>query len=272
MTTLMTATSPYRSSLIVLAIFIGCAILAAMTASAEDIWHQITMLSALQVVILLALSLVNYTFRAFRWFLYTRALEVHLGLVQVLRHYLGGFALTMTPGRVGELVRVRWIGKEAGAPVERTAPLVLIDRAADLAASALLLAFALMTMASGSIKGGAPVAVLALVTAVVVTRPRLFRWLVTRMWKFIGRNPKLFARMRRASHSLKPFSRPSVAVPAMALGFLGWFAEGYAFYLLLDWMGATVPLWTCVGIFVFAMMTGGATGLPGGVGGADLSS
>ncbi len=266
----MTGTHPYRSSLIVLAIFVACAGLAAMTASGEDIWQQIVKLSLAQVALLLGLSLINYTFRAFRWYLYTNALSIHLNFWQVLRHYLGGFALTMTPGRLGELVRVRWIGKEAGASVERIAPLALIDRAADLASTGLLLAFALMMMTSG-ISGGVPVAILAVLTAIVATRPSLFRWLVTWFWKLIGRKPRVFARLRRASHSLKPFSQVRIAVPALALGILGWFAEGFAFYLLLDWMGAPLPVWTCVGIFVFAMMTGGATGMPGGVGGAEAA-
>jgi len=271
MNMLMTGTRPYRSTLIVLAIFVIFAGLAALTASGEDIWAQIVMLSILQVCILLALSLVNYFLRALRWYFYTRAIGIDLSMWQVLRHYLGGFALIMTPGRLGELIRVRWINKETGATIERTAPLVLIDRAADLASNGLLLAFALMTMASGSIKGGIPVAILAVLAAILATRPRLFRWCVTRLWKLIGKKPKLFAKLRRASHTLVPFSKPRIVIPALMLGFVGWFAEGYAFYLLLDWMGAPLPIWTCVGIFVFAMISGGITGLPGGIGGAEAA-
>lgn len=266
----MNGAHSYRSTLILLAIFVVCGLLAFFTASGEDIWHQITLLSLGQIAILLALSLVNYIFRAFRWFLYGRALGLNLGLLQVIRHYIGGFALTMTPGRLGELVRVRWINRETGAQIERTAPLVLVDRAADLASSGLLLATALMVMAGG-ISGGVPVAVLAILAAIVATRPSLFRWCVSRLYKIIGRKPRLFARARRAAQSLKPFSQPKIALPAFALGFIGWFAEGYAFYLLLTWMGAEISVWACVGIFVFSMMTGGATGLPGGIGGAEAA-
>jgi uncharacterized protein (TIRG00374 family) len=261
---------PYRSTLIILAIFALCILFAAMTAAGENIWHQISLLSAPQVAVLLGLSLINYTFRACRWFLYTRALKLNLGAWQVLRHYLGGFALTLTPGRLGELVRVRWINRETGARAERTVPLVLVDRAADLASSGLLLATALLIMAGG-IAGGAPVAVLAVLAAIVVTRPTLFHWCVTRLYRIIGAKPRLFARIRKAAHALRPFSQIRVAVPAFMLGFVGWFAEGYAFYLLLYWMGASVSVWACVGIFVFAMMTGGATGLPGGIGGAEAA-
>lgn len=270
----MSVTSPQagsaRATVLVLGLFLLCAGIAMFTASGEDIWHQLSRLTAGQFAALLALSMVNYVFRALRWMSYGRAMGIPLGVLQTIRHYLGGFALTMTPGRLGELVRIRWIGRETGVAVERSAPLVLVDRAADLASSALLLVASVVFMAGG-IAGAVPVAALALLAAVVATRPRLFRWVVTRGWKILGRAPRLFARARRAGDTLRPFSRPSVALPALCLGFVGWFAEGYAFYLLLDWMGAPLPVWTCVGIFVFAMMTGGATGLPGGVGGAEAA-
>ena len=46
-----------------------------------------------------------------------------------MRHFFGGFAMSVTPGRVGELIRMRWMRRETGRSFERTAPLVLADRA-----------------------------------------------------------------------------------------------------------------------------------------------
>jgi uncharacterized protein (TIRG00374 family) len=87
----------------------------------------------------------------------------------------------------------------------------------------------------------------------------------------LGKRPRLFVRLRRGADALIPFSDVRLALPALALGLLGWFAEGYAFYLLMGWLGAALPLWSCIGIFVFAMITGGLTGLPGGLGGAEAA-
>lgn len=264
------ASRPYISTLIVLAVFVAAGIAAALTAAGEDIWHQITALSLSQMAVLLLLSLCNYVFRAARWWLYGRAIGIPLRLIQVLRHYFGGFALTMTPGRVGELIRVRWMMRETGVAPERAAPLVLVDRAADLVVMALLLAISIVLFAGG-LAGGWTVVGLALFVAMVATRPTLFRWAVTQLWRIVGRNPRFFARLRRAGLALRPFSVPAIALPAFVLGFAGWFAEGYAFYLLMDWMGHPLPLWTCVGIFIFSTMTGGATGMPGGLGGAEAA-
>ena len=85
------------------------------------------------------------------------------------------------------------------------------------------------------------------------------------------RLPRLFVRVRRAAKSLEAFTSPSTLVAAGALGVVGWFAEGYAFHLLLVWMGAEIDLWLAVGIFIFATLAGGLTGAPGGLGGAEAA-
>ena len=78
-------------------------------------------------------------------------------------------------------------------------------------------------------------------------------------------------RVRRAARSLARFSTPSVAAAALGLGAIGWLAEGYAFHLLLVWMGAGVNVWTAIAIFTFSTLAGGLTGAPGGMGGAEAA-
>lgn len=259
-----------KQTLIVFALFLICAGLALWAAAGEAIWQPITRLGLIQILVLLALSLINYSLRAARWGLYTKALGLALGVPAILRHYFGGFALTMTPARLGEVIRMRWIARETGTRLEGLAPLILVDRAGDLASTALLLAIALAFGTAG-IAGGAPVVVLALIGALIATRPRLFIAFVDGSYRLFRRKPRLFVRLRRAARALKPFSAPALVVPALVLGGIGWFAEGYAFHLLLGWMGAPVPMWTCIAIFLFSMMTGGATGMPGGLGGAEAA-
>ncbi len=187
-----------------------------------------------------------------------------------LRHFLGGFAMVVTPGRVGELVRMRWLKRETGWAYERTAPLALMDRASDLAAMAIILALS-VAIASGGLGGALPVAALALAVAYTATHPRLLAAIVTRFYRVTGRLPRLFARIRTAARSLGRFGKAATVVPALALGIIGWLAEGYAFHLLLGWMGAEIGLWKAVGVFVFATLAGGLTGAPGGVGGAEAA-
>ena len=92
---------------------IGLIGLAAATGWHETI-QQIRKLSMWQVIALLALSLANYLCRGVRWHLFARRLGLPTALAQDLRHFIAGFAMSVTPGRVGELVRMRWLKCETG--------------------------------------------------------------------------------------------------------------------------------------------------------------
>lgn len=247
----------------------GVAGLAAATGW-DEVMRHLRELTLLQAALLLALSLVNYLGRGMRWHLFTRALGLGTGALQDIRHFLGGFAMTVTPGRLGELIRLRWLRRETGWAYTRTAPLVLADRASDLAAMGLLLAFAL-ALSAGGIAGAIPVVLIALAGAYIATHPRLLAWCVTRAHRLIGRWGRIFARIRQAARSLEHFADPRVLLPAITLGMIGWFAEGYALHLLLTWMGADIGLWTAVAIFTFSTIAGGLTGAPGGIGGAEAA-
>ncbi len=247
----------------------GLAALAAATGWEETL-AQIARLHFWQFGVLLALSLVNYLGRGLRWHLFARHLGLDLRLGASLRHFLGGFAMSVTPGRLGELVRMRWIGRETGWRFARTAPLMLVDRASDLAAMGILLGAALAFSASG-IAFGLPVTLLALAGAVIATRPALLAGLADLGHRLTGRFARLFASLRRAARSLKAFSSPGVMGLAGLLGLAGWFAEGYAFHLLLMWMGADIGVAKAVAIFIFSGLAGGLTGAPGGVGGAEAA-
>lgn len=236
----------------------------------RETWEGITSLGLVQLALLLLLSLVNYLGRAIRWHVFARALGLPTGLLQDTRHFLAGFAMSVTPGRVGELVRMRWIRRETGWPFDKTAPLVLIDRAADLAAMAILLAIALAI--GGGVMGGTPVVVLALAGALVATRPALLRLVASAGHRLTGRRmPRFFARFRRAASSLASFLTPGTLAVAGVLGIAGWLAEGYAFFLLLGWLGADTGFWMALAIFIFATLAGGLTGAPGGLGGAEAA-
>jgi len=227
-------------------------------------------LSLAQGAALLALSLVNYGLRGLRWHLFAESLGAHCSLGRNFLHFFGGFAMIVTPGRLGELVRIRWLARDSGWPVDRLAPLALMDRASDLASVALLLALS-VTLASVAIHGALPLAFLSLAAATAAINPRLLAWAITRVYRLTGRLPRTFASARRAARSLAALSGPRILIPALVLGLIGWAAEGYAFQLLLGWLGAGTGFGTALAIFLFSAIAGGMTGSPGGVGGAEAA-
>ena len=251
------------------AFLIGLVALAAATGW-DDVLAAVDRLTPAQYAILLGLSLANYLFRGMRWHLLCGALSIPAAFTSSMRNYLGGFAMTVTPGRIGELIRLRWIHRETGRRADSTGALVIADRAADLASVGLMLAIAIAFSTAG-LDGGWLVALIAVALAYAATRPRLFHVALTTAYRLLGIMPRIFAGLRRAALGLQRFSSPWVLTPVLLLSTLGWIAEATAFWLLLGWLGADVSFAIAVAVFAFAMLSGGATGLPGGIGGAEAA-
>ncbi|RVV98525.1 flippase-like domain-containing protein [Mesobaculum littorinae] len=245
----------------------------------QEIGAQLARLGPAEIAVLLGLSLINYLARGVRWHVLLGGAGLRLPLPISVLHFIAGLAMAVTPGRVGELVRLRWTATATGAPLDRAAPLALADRAGDLAAMALLLAACLGPAAglAGGVAGGAPLAAGtatvagALALAGLATRPEVLMALAAAGYRLTGRGARIFARGRRAARSAARLWRPRVLVPVLALGLVGWLAEAVGFHLLLHWLGAEIGLWQAAGIFVFATLAGGLTGAPGGIGGAEAA-
>lgn len=242
----------------------------AMATGWEESWRQIRALTGWQLAALLILSLFNYLLRSYRWHQFGTRLGLGLPFKTSLVHFFGGFAMSITPGRVGELVRLRWMARASGWRIEGLSPLPLVDRAFDLAGLGILLAVGVAFSSAGNF-GAIAVASLAIGAAVLVTRPAVLEMIITGLWRIIHRAPRLFARLRRAARSIAVFSSPTTAGLGIGLSTTAWLAECFALYLLLKWMGAPIDLASAVVIFIFSTLAGGLTGAPGGLGGAEAA-
>jgi len=255
---------------LVVSIGVFAALMAALAvvAGGPDIWRHLAGLDWALVAVLLALSLLNYGLRTLRWHLYSRHLGIPTSLKTSAVVYFAGFALTTTPGRVGEALRLWLLQRMGGHRYERTLPLLVADRISDMGAVGLLMLIGLAAVSSQ---------VLLLITAALATSatlvlmfwPGLAIAAVGLAFRVIGRWPRLFGKIRGAARRTVFLFTPRLALPALGLGMLGWLAEALAFYLLLDAMGAPIGLLEATLIFTAGMLVGALTMVPGGVGGTE---
>ncbi|HEV7252978.1 MAG TPA: lysylphosphatidylglycerol synthase transmembrane domain-containing protein [Mesorhizobium sp.] len=255
---------------LVVSIGVFAALMATLAAVAggDDIWRHLARLDWALVAALLALSLLNYGLRTLRWHFYSHHLGIPTSLKASAVVYVAGFALTTTPGRVGEALRLWLLQRMGGHRYERTLPLLVADRISDMGAVGLLMLIGLAAVSSQ---------ILLLLTAVLATSAMLVLMFwpglaiagVGLAFRVIGRWPRLFGKIRAAARRTISLFTPRLALPALALGMLGWLAEALAFYLLLDALGAPIGLLEATLIFTAGMLVGALTMVPGGVGGTE---
>jgi uncharacterized membrane protein YbhN (UPF0104 family) len=221
---------------------------------------------------ILSLTVWNYGWRFRKWQLYLRHLGIHLPTGLSVRVFLSGFSMSLTPGKVGELVKAVYVQRLTGAPVNRTSAAVAAERITDALAMVILAALGAVEYAYGRPLLGA-VAVIGAAGVLLLQRPAtVVRW-VERMagLPLVGRLAPHGAAFVDASGSL---FRPGILVRAVGLGILSWAGECVAFYLVLDGLGINPSaqlLLAATFILAVSSLAGGASMLPGGLGVADAS-
>jgi glycosyltransferase 2 family protein len=216
---------------------------------------------------LLALSLTNYLLRFVRWGRYLSLLDAPVAWRINLHAYFSGFALTTSPGKLGETLRSVLL-KPHGVPSAASLAAFFAERASDLLSILVLAAIGLWAYAPAR-----PVVGLAL--AGVIFALLLVQWtaLIAAIDLWAVSKPQKWARLvvklcEIVLHFRRCFSLPAMGM-GLALGVLAWSAEGLGFWWLLAALGHPLPLTTAVFIYAFAMLIGGLSFLPGGLGSSE---
>jgi uncharacterized protein (TIRG00374 family) len=223
------------------------------------------------IALMLGLSLVNYGLRVWRWHHLTLGIGAGVSFGRNTLYYFSGFALTTTPGKAGEALRVWFLERAHGVPYERGAPMFIGDRLADM------VAYMFLTMIGSIAFIGTPYAPIGIGFMVVgctvlglLARPRIILFLINWGWGLISRRlPRLIAKLRRTVRTMSELMTFRTFGFAAFLGWVGWAAEVVAFWALLEALGAEVSFLQAMFVFAFSVTAGALVLLPGGLGGTE---
>jgi uncharacterized protein (TIRG00374 family) len=215
-------------------------------------------------------SLINYVLRIIRWRSYLARLGHPLGFRFAALTFVAGFAYTLSPGKVGEMVRARYY-VPLGVPLAKTAAAFFAERLLDLVAMVVLAALLLAgsTQYRGAILGAA--AVVAIALALFAGLP----W--ERAGALVGSAQRIPRIVRNALVSLssalaatRPLLRPAPLAFGFAIALVAWGLEGVGLGVLGGMLpGLHLDLPTATGIYAVAVLVGGLSFLPGGLGSTE---
>lgn len=229
------------------------------------------MLQVLDVLpVLVALAFLSWLVRYLRWRWLLQRAGYNSGWLYGYLAYLSGFAFTATPGKVGELVRMRYLAWRA-VPRHVVFGAFVYERWFDLIV-VFLLGMAAFGQQSVLWISGIFVALFTGVVVLLVTFPQGLRRIES---FFVSRN------MLRSGSLVKGISDGLVscrswinvtdAAISFALGVLAWSITALSFCYLLAWLNLSVPLFSAFGSYPLAMLAGAASMLPGGIGSTEVS-
>jgi uncharacterized protein (TIRG00374 family) len=242
-------------------------ILSATYSDGRAVARSLAALPPSMLLLGLLLAALNYAVRFVKWHYYLKLLGLVVPLVDSALVFVSGFALTVTPGKIGEVVKSYLLRESYEIPIARSAPIVLAERLTDLVsllflsllgASAWMTAEQRYVVAAGF---GLCTAMLLLLSwrrlahALLDLMPRLPPRRITK---------ELVPKLRTFYDAAYALLRPGPLLFSVALSTLAWFFECMALYVVAQGAGAAASLLLCT--FIYALMTvaggrhGGAAG------------
>jgi uncharacterized membrane protein YbhN (UPF0104 family) len=220
-----------------------------------------TLAAALTFVIL------GWLLRGLRFHFYLATMGRPVPLGYAVRVFLASFALTGTPGKMGEAVKGIFLKRDFGVPYTSVMAALMVERLTDLLGVLLLASLSVMLFsewmgaflgcAALVIGGGAFLCVESLYRPLLERGASLRRigWICTKALEtlLIGRE----------------LMKPRMFFVGLALSTVSWGLEALCLDLVMNGMGLDASLLQANFVYSFSTLLGALSMLPGGIGGAE---
>jgi uncharacterized membrane protein YbhN (UPF0104 family) len=201
----------------------------------------------------LALTALNYLLRFWRWQRYLARVDIEVPTGRSLAIFTAGLLGTITPAKLGELLKCGLLKRSFGVPVRRSVPVVLAERVTDATGVVVL------AVVAGAGTNRWPLLAVALAGVAVIV--------------LVVRSPLLerFARLGEAPVAARALLETPLLVGMTALSAVSWFCECLAAYVCVRGLRLDLSLGDTVVVFSLGSLAGALSFLPGGLGVAEGS-
>ncbi len=235
----------------------------------KDVAQAFEKFNWLLLPFLLFLSLLNYFARFLKWDYYLNILHIKVKKIDSFAVFMSGLIMSVTPGKMGEVLKSYLIKEISNTPISKTAPIIFVERITD---SISLMFIALI---------GAYVFDYGRIIVLVVSISLFFLVLVLSNKKIAMPILKFFEKSKflkkhlviihSAYESSYQMLRPLPLIYMILLSLVSWSFECWGYHIILTNFGIDVGfLWASFS-YAFAIILGAISMLPGGLGATEGS-
>jgi glycosyltransferase 2 family protein len=219
------------------------------------------------LALVLFLVVVGWLLRGWRFHYYLKQTGETVPLGYAIAAFLAGFALTGTPGKVGEAVKGVFLKEDYGVPVTKVVGILVIERLMDLwgvllLGSLSLLLFrgweSLFLLCAGIVLAG----------GIFLCMESVYRPVLERL----ARVSFLSWACRKLLQTLltgRDLMTPRIFLVGLVVSALAWGLESVSMYLVLRGCDLPATLLQANFVYCFSTIVGALSMLPGGIGGTE---
>jgi glycosyltransferase 2 family protein len=219
------------------------------------------------LALVLLLVVVGWLMRGWRFYYYLRSNGADVPLGYSISSFLAGFALTSTPGKLGEAVKGVFLKQDYGVSVTRVVGIVMMERLMDLAGVLLLASFSVLLF-KGWEKVFLACAGLVIAGGAFLCMERLYRPVLEWFGRF-----SVLSKICNKVLGILETGRSLVTGRILAVGLvvstIAWGMESASLYLILQGFKLQSTILQANFVYCISTLVGALSMLPGGIGGTE---
>ena len=219
---------------------------------------------------LMLLTFMSFILRYIRWYWLLMTAGYTVPFLAGFSFYLSGFALTASPGKIGELLRIRYF-QYVNVPASITISAFVFERACDLLVVLLLGLFAASAFDFFPLIAVAIITIL-LCLLTLAYKPTYLRYCIYFLYKLhLRKSAHFFKLLVKGISGINCWMTPSRVFISIVLGGLAWLVLSLSFIWLLSSFNVDVDWLPALSIYPIAMLAGALSMLPGGIGSTEAT-
>jgi len=235
-------------------------------ADISSLQAQLNAFIPMAFVLLIILTLIGYGIRFLKWTYMTNQIGIPLTLKENFFVFFSGFAMLITPGKIGELWR-SWLIKDLHqTPVSRTIPVVVLDRLTDVMSLLILSAMGLF------VSGGTLFllfCILLFFSLMLFIKTGCMRKIIH--WVISSRMGSRLDTLPLLDETLQELTSLKFLTGIIFINTIAWLCEGIGLYVIVSGFQMSLPVLDGIYIFSLSSLLGGISMIPGGLGVAEVS-
>lgn len=218
----------------------------------------------LLIPILFLLSLGNYFARYFKWNYYLSELKIKLDKKDSLLIFMSGLLMSVTPGKIGELLKAYLVKTVNKTPVSVTAPIIFAERATDFLSLTILALIGAYIYDYGR-DAALIITIIIFIGILILTNRKLFDSIMSVLSK-IKFVEKRIESIERLYHSTYTLLKIKPLIIAVMISVVSWGFECFGYYLVINNFNAAIDVSWSFFSYSFSTIVGAVSMLPGGLG------
>lgn len=214
--------------------------------------------------LLLFLSFLNYVTRFLKWDFYLHLLKIKIKKIDSFSVFMSGLIMSVTPGKMGELLKAYLVKQISGEPISKTAPIIFAERITDF------LSLIFIGLIGGYVYNFGREIIIAvgiffIFLTIALTNKNFGEAIINYLSK-ISFIKKYTEHANAAYESAYQMLQIKPLLQMSLLSLAAWFFECLGYYLILTNFNVEISLLWASFSYAFATIVGAISMLPGGLG------